>query len=76
MSVFLEKGEKKRVKVRKKKGGGKKTRNATIGFWPWASPPLKRLRKLQEGVCVSLSCPVCVCVCGANVCQLMCVAVT
>lgn len=55
-------------------GGEKKTRKATIGFWPWASPPLKRLWKRQEGlcvcVCVSLSCPVCVL--SKCVCQLLC----
>lgn len=62
-------GEKKKKKSTRRE---KKDRNATIGFWLWASPSLKRLWKRQEGVCVCVA--ACVCVCLSTSC--VCVAVT
>lgn len=61
---------KKRVRARKRTEGGGKNKKR---FWPRASPPLKRLRKRQEAVCVCACVFVCVflchvpCMCGANV---------
>lgn len=54
MCIFARERQKRESERKRRGGGGKKPKNSTISFWPRASPPLERLGKRQEGVCVFL----------------------